>query len=100
MQAQLDPFELHQRVEAKLKKLWATERAAAEDQSQEPQAQKAAKAEQAEKTERGKAKQQTQATNEGRGRGGARLGAVASYVTGSLRSPSTSESTAPKRLAK
>jgi hypothetical protein len=88
MQAQLDPFELHQRVEAKLRKLWATEKAAAQEQSQEAQAEKKPKA------VKGKSKPQSQ-TADG-GRGGAHFGAVASCVTGSLRSPSTSESTAPK----
>ena len=75
MQRQTDPFELHQRVESKLKALWKIVRDA------ESEAEKEYKLPPDEE------------------RGGARFGAVAPCVTDSLRSPSTPGSTAPKRGA-
>lgn len=76
-QREQDPFELHQRVESKLRALWKILRDAQDEAGQETQQQSPSE----------------------EGRGGARLGAVAPCVPASLRSTSTSGSTAPKRRA-
>ena len=76
MQREQDPFELHQRVEAKLRVLWKIVREAQAEEDEEATAVKTAE-----------------------GEGGARFSAVAPCVTASLRSPSTPGSTAPKPRA-
>lgn len=76
MQREQDPFELHQRVETKLRVLWKIVREAQGEEDEEATAVKTAE-----------------------GLGCARFGAVAPCVTASLRSPSTTGSTAPKPRA-
>ena len=76
MQREQDPFGLHQRVETKLRVLWKIVREAQGEEDEEATAVKTAE-----------------------GLGCARFGAVAPCVTASLRSPSTTGSTAPKPRA-
>lgn len=84
-QAQLDPFELHALVESKLRKLWAIVRQAEAAEEEQAPGQPG--------------KEEKTAEPRQRGRGGARFGAVEPSVAASLRSASTTGSTAPKRRA-
>jgi len=74
-QREQDPFELHRRVENKLRALWKIVRAARAEEDD------------------------IEATQNPEGEGGARFGAVDPSVPASLRSTSTPRSTAPKRRA-